>query len=91
MNLSKKTIKHILRILNNKCVEVPTKMAAFAAGGHRVTTRDFEPKCQNGWNRIVYVESEGFFVGIRQVITISKLVIDFDIPEIKSPAQLADL
>ena len=24
MNLSKKTIKYILRILDNKCIEVPT-------------------------------------------------------------------
>ena len=33
MNLSKKSIKHILRILDNKCVEVPTKASAYSSGG----------------------------------------------------------
>lgn len=67
MNLSKKTIKHILRILDNKCVEVPTKTSAYSNGGRRILTRDFEPKVShgmNGWQRIVYVPSEGYFYGI---------------------------
>ena len=44
MNLSKKTIKYILRILDNKCIEVPTKAFAYSNGGRRILTRDFEPK-----------------------------------------------
>ena len=61
MNLSKKTIKHILRILDNKCIEVPTKTSAYSNGGRRILTRDFEPKESHGlndWQRIVYVPSE---------------------------------
>ena len=83
MNLSKKSIKHILRILDNKCIEVPTKTSAYSSGGRRILTRDFEPKVShgtNGWQRIVYVPSEGYFYGE-----------DWDIPDIWSPAQLADL
>lgn len=30
MNLSKKTIKHILRILDNKCVKSPVETAVFS-------------------------------------------------------------
>lgn len=44
MNLSKKSIKHILRILDNKCIEVPTKASVYSSGGRRILTRDFEPK-----------------------------------------------
>ena len=50
MNLSKKTIKHILRILDDKCIEVPTKTSAYGGGGHRILTRDFEPKVSHGMN-----------------------------------------
>ena len=50
MNLSKKTIKHILRILDNKCIEVPTKTSAYSSGGRRILTRDFEPKESHGMN-----------------------------------------
>lgn len=63
MNLSKKTIKYILRILDNKCIEVPTKAFAYSNGGRRILTRDFEPKESHGmnsWQRIVYVPSEGY-------------------------------
>ena len=58
MNLSKKSIKHILRILDNKCVEVPIMTSAYSNGGRRILTRDFEPRKLhglNGWQRIVYV------------------------------------
>lgn len=50
MNLSKKSIKHILRILDNKCIEVPTKTSAYSSGGRRILTRDFEPKKSHGMN-----------------------------------------
>jgi hypothetical protein len=53
-------------------------------------TRDFEPKKShgmNGWQRIVYVPSEGYFYGIYN----GKSEEDWDIPDILSPAQLADL
>lgn len=50
MNLSKKSIKHILRILDNKCIEVPTKTSAYSSGGRRILTRDFEPKESHGMN-----------------------------------------
>ena len=33
MNLSKKSIKHILRILDNKCFEVPPKTSAYNSSG----------------------------------------------------------
>lgn len=90
MNLSKKTIKHILRILDNKCIEVPTKAFAYSSSGRRILTRDFEPKeshGMNGWQRIVYVPSEGYFYGIYNGQTKE----DWDIPDINSPVQLADL
>ena len=90
MNLSKKTIKYILRILDNKCIEVPTKAFAYSNGGRRILTRDFEPKKSHGmndWQRIVYVPSEGYFYGIYNGQTKE----DWDIPDIWSPAQLADL
>lgn len=90
MNLSKKSIKHILRILDNKCVEVLTMTSAYSSGGRRILTRDFEPKKShgmNGWKRIVYVPSEGYFYGIYN----GKSEEDWDIPDIWSPAQLADL
>lgn len=90
MNLSKKTIKHILRILDNKCIEVPTKVFAYSSGGRRILTRDFEPKEShgiNGWQRIVYVPSEGYFYGIYNGQTKK----DWDISGILSPEQLADL
>ena len=90
MNLSKKTIKYILRILDNKCIEVPTKAFAYSNGGRRILTRDFEPKESHGmigWQRIVYVPSEGYFYGIYNGQTKE----DWDIPDIWSPAQLADL
>ena len=85
MNLSKKSIKHILRILDNKCIEVPTKTFAYSSGGRRILTRDFEPKESHGmndWQRI-----EGYFYGIYN----GKSEEDWDIPDIWSPAQLADL
>lgn len=50
MNLSKKTIKHILRILDDKCIEVQTKTSAYGGGGHRILTHDFEPKVSHGMN-----------------------------------------
>jgi hypothetical protein len=53
-------------------------------------TRDFEPKKShgmNGWQRIVYAPSEGYFYGIYN----GKSEEDWDIPDIWSPAQLADL
>lgn len=91
MNLSKKSIKHILRILDNKCIEVPTKASAYSNGRRRIfLTRDFEPKeshGMNGWQRVVYVPSEGYFYGIYN----GKSEEDWDIPDILSPAQLADL
>ena len=90
MNLSKKTIKHILRILDNKCIEVPTKTSAYSSCGRRILTRDFEPRKLhglNGWQRIVYVLSEGYFYGIYN----GKTKEDWDIPDIWSPEQLADL
>lgn len=90
MNLSKKSIKHILRILDNKCIEVPTKTSAYSSGGRRILTRDFEPKKSHGmnsWQRIVYIPSEGYFYGIYN----GKSEEDWDIPDIWSPAQLADL
>lgn len=90
MNLSKKSIKHILRILDNKCIEVPTKVSAYSSGGRKILTRDFEPKVSHGmsgWQRIVYVPSEGYFYGIYNRQTKE----DWDIPDIWSPAQLADL
>ena len=51
MNLSKKSIKHILRILDNKCIEVPPKTSAYNSSGYRILTRDFEPKkvTRNEW------------------------------------------
>lgn len=90
MNHSKKSIKHILRILDNKRIEVPTKASVYSSGGRRILTRDFEPKeshGMNGWQRIVYVPSEGYFYGIYN----GKSEEDWDIPDILSPAQLADL
>ena len=90
MNLSKKTIKHILRILENKCVEVPTKTSAYGGGDHRILTRDFEPKVShgmNGWQRVVYVPSEGYFYGVYN----GQSEEDWNIPDIWSPEQLADL
>lgn len=91
MNLSKKSIKHILRILDNKCIEVPTKTSAYSSRGRRIfLTRDFEPKeshGMNGWQRVVYVPSEGYFYGIYN----GKSEEDWDIPDILYPAQLADL
>lgn len=90
MNLSKKSIKHILRILDNKCVEVPTNASAYSSCGRRILTRNFEPKVShgmNGWQRIVYVPSEGYFYGIYN----GKSEEDLDIPDIWSPAQLSDL
>lgn len=50
MNLSKKSIKRILRILDNKCIEVPTKTSVYSSGGRRILTRDFEPKESHGMN-----------------------------------------
>ena len=44
MNLSKKSIKHILRILDNKCVENPSKTTTISFGGNRIPTREFTPK-----------------------------------------------
>ena len=85
MNLSKKSIKHILRILDDKCIEVPTKASAYSNGGRRILTRDFEPKVSHGI--IVYVPSEGYFYGIYNGQTKE----DWDIPDIWSPAQLTDL
>ena len=91
MNLSKKSIKHILRILDNKCIEVPIKTSVYSNGRRRIfLTRDFEPKVShgmNGWQRVVYVPSEGYFYGIYN----GKSEEDWDIPDILSPAQLADL
>mgnify|MGYP000819647876 FL=1 len=91
MNLSKKSIKHILRILDNKCIEVPIKTSVYSNGRRRIfLTRDFEPKeshGMNGWQRVVYVPSEGYFYGIYN----GKSEEDWDIPDILSPAQLADL
>ena len=43
MNLSKKTIKHILRILENKCIEVPTESTVLNKGWIRIESRDFIP------------------------------------------------
>lgn len=90
MNLSKKTIKYILRILDNKCIEVPTKAFAYSSDGRRILTRDFEPKESHGmndWQRIVYVPSDGYFYGIYN----GKSEEEWDIPDILSPAQLANL
>ena len=56
----------------------------------RILTRDFEPKKSHGmndWQRIVYIPSEGYFYGIYN----GKSEEDWDIPDIWSPAQLADL
>lgn len=89
MNLSKKTIKHILRILDDKCIEVPTKTSAYGGGGHRILTRDFEPKVLHGmncWQRVVYVPSEGYFYGIYN----GQSEEDWCIPDIWSPAQLTN-
>lgn len=61
-----------------------------SSGGRRILTRDFEPKVShgmNGWQRIVYVPSEGYFYGIYN----GKSEEDWDIPDIWSPAQLSDL
>lgn len=44
MNLSKKSIKHILRILDNKCVENPSKTTTISFSGNRIPTREFTPK-----------------------------------------------
>lgn len=41
----------------------------------------------NGWQRVVYVPSEGYFYGIYN----GKSEEDWDIPDIWSPAQLTDL
>lgn len=92
MNLSKKSIKHILRILDNKCIEVPTKTSAYSSGGRRILTREFTPKNKEayGWWTIVYVPSEGYFWGIKNEMS-EEFGMDLDSPDINSPAQLADL
>lgn len=92
MNLSKKTIKHILRILDNKCVENPSQTTTISFGGNRIPTREFTPKNKeaDGWWTIVYVPSEGYFWGIKNE-TSEEFGMDLDSPDINSPVQLADL
>lgn len=92
MNLSKKSIKHILRILDNKCVENPSKTTTISFGGNQIPTREFTPKNKEvyGWWSIVYVPSEGYFWGIKNEMS-EEFGMDLDIPDIWSPAQLADL
>lgn len=46
MNLSKKTIKHILRILDNKCVKSPVETAVFQtvkSNSYQNIERNMEP------------------------------------------------
>ena len=58
MNLSKKTIKHILRILDNKCVKSPVETAVFSDG-----EIEFMPKHRTkyGIQYVVYAISDGYF------------------------------
>lgn len=54
MNLSKKSIKHILRILDNKCVENPSKTTTISFGGNRIPTREFTPKNKEAYDQSLY-------------------------------------
>ena len=92
MNLSKKTIKHILRILDNKCVEDKSRAHVLSAGGYKLVTREFTPKNRQtyGWWSVVYTPREGYFFGTKNEKS-DVFGMDLNSPDIKSPVQLADL
>lgn len=89
MNLSKKTIKHILRILDNKCVKSPVETAVFSDG-----EIEFVPKHRTkyGTQYVVYAISDGYFYSVKFDDSDSEeFVMAALITKISSPAQLADL
>ena len=89
MNLSKKTIKHILRILDNKCVKSPVETAVFSDG-----EIEFIPKHRTkyGTQYVVYEISDGYFYSVKFDDSDSEeFVMAALITKISSPAQLADL
>lgn len=89
MNLSKKTIKHILRILDNKCLKSPVETAVFSDG-----EIEFVPKHRTkyGIQYVVYAISDGHFYSVKFDDSDSEeFVMAALITEISSPAQLADL
>lgn len=89
MNLSKKTIKHILRILDNKCNDdgVVESRVPFLPASNDFTPRD---KKKYGWIKIIYIPKWGKFWGIYSEKS-EVFTIDWDSPDINSPIQLADL
>ncbi|MFQ8644717.1 MAG: hypothetical protein ACLR9R_03415 [Faecalibacterium prausnitzii] len=62
MNLSKKTIKHILRILDNKCIKSLVETAVFSDG-----EIEFVPKYRTkyGIQYVVYAVSDGYFYSVK--------------------------
>lgn len=89
MNLSKKTIKYILRILDNKCVKSPVETAVFSDG-----EIEFIPKHRTkyGTQYVVYAISDGYFYNVKFDDSNSEeFVMAVLITKISSPAQLADL
>lgn len=89
MNLSKKTIKHILRILDNKCLKSPVETAVFSDG-----EIEFVPKHRTkyGIQYVVYAISDGYFYSVKFDDSDSEeFVMAALITKISSPAQLADL
>ena len=89
MNLSKKTIKHILRILDNKCLKSPVETAVFSDG-----EIEFVPKHRTkyGTQYIVYAISDGYFYSVKfDDAESDEFVMAMLITKISSPAQLADL
>lgn len=89
MNLSKKTIKHILRILDNKCLKSPVETAVFSDG-----EIEFVPKHRTkyGTQYVVYTISDGCFYSVKfDDAESDEFVMAALITKISSPAQLADL
>ena len=89
MNLSKKTIKHILRILDNKCVKSPVETAVFSDD-----EIEFVPKHRTkyGIQYVVYAISDGYFYSVKfDDAESDEFVMAMLITKISSPAQLADL
>lgn len=84
MNLSKKSIKHILRILDNKCEECPVT---------GLPTRNYivKNKKPNKAHTVFFNERRGTFLGLETVNSDEKFKIRFETTDIHSPEQLKDL
>nr|DAG04853.1 MAG TPA: hypothetical protein [Siphoviridae sp. ctGa111] len=84
MNLSKKTIKHILRILNDKCEECPVL---------GLSTRNYivKNKRPNKAHTVFFNERRGTFLELKTVNSDKKFKICFETTDVHSPEQLKDL